>query len=226
MDLFPFGTLSSGSANGTIDGVSYSFFEPNVRCTSVDTYTSLVTRFQNQTILARQKANPYLIITYEYNNIYQQEYNQIAHFISNKNESVNSFYVVNLDEGIVPSSIDTSSTWTPAINNTRLFSATSNTKSNYVFFYNGINFKIGTITAVTTNTSLTCNVDTNNYGTLSDSDGATVSGSRLTMIYPIYEVYLNPNSLGSFQRGDYWPQTPNKGFLHSGSLSFVSKYKI
>ena len=227
MDLFPLGTLSGGSGNGTIDSVSYSFFEPNVKCFSSPSFTSLVTKFQNQTILARKKANPFLNISYEYNNIFLSEYQQIEHFIYNHDEAVNSFYVVDLSKGILPTAIDTSSTWTASIANTRLYSAVSNQKANYCFFSNGINWKLGTVTTVNANTSIVCNVDTNNYGALTDAQGMIITGNQRTLIYPVYQCFITPNALSSFQTNQYWANYDSeRGFMYSGNLTFISKYAI
>lgn len=227
MDIFPLGTLSGGSASGTITSVSYTFFEPNVRAYSRPVFTSLVTRFQNQTILSRKKADPYLLINYEYKDIFLREYKQIEHFIDYKEDAVNSFYVIDLSKGETPTAINTSSTWTASIPNTRLYSLVQNQKANYVFFYNSIDWKIGTITGLTANTSIVCNVDTNNFGTLSDTDGAVVTGIRATMIYPVYECYVIPNSLNSFKTTNYWASTDsNRGHMYSGTISFCTKYKV
>ena len=227
MYIFPIGLLSAASGNGTIDSVSYSFFEPNQKCSSAPIHTSLQAKFQTQTILSRKIAEPYLIITYEYGNIFSSEYRQIEHFVDKKEDAVNSFYVIDLSQGEVPTAINTSSTWTPSIANTRLYSAISNVKSNYIFFFNGVQWKLGTTTAVTTNTSVTTDVDTNNYGDMTDTQGAVVTGNQRVHIYPVYQCYLNPNSLQNFKPTGYWNnKDENRGVMYSGNISFVSKYKI
>lgn len=227
MQLFPLGLMSAASGSGTIDSVSYDFFEPNVRCTSGPVFTSLVTRFQNQTILARKKADPYLNISYEYNNIYASEYQQIEHFLVDKEEAVTSFYVVDLSRGVLPTAINTSSTWIASIANTRLYDTVLNQKANYVFFYNGKSWKLGTVTVVTANTSVTCNVDTNNYGDMTDTEGAVITGNLMTMIYPVYQCFAIPGALTPFKTGTYWSNVDsNRGFLYTGTISFTTKYKI
>jgi hypothetical protein len=227
MDLFPIGTMADGSDNGTIDSVSYSFFEPNVRATSSPKFTSLVSRFQNQTILARKKADPYLTLNYEYNNIYASEYQQIEHFIDSKEDAVNSFYVVDLSKGTLPTAINTSSTWTASIANTRLYDTVTNQKANYMLFYNGVTWKLGTVTTVNANVSVVCNVDTNNYGAMTDAEGAIITEPIMTMVYPVYQCFTPPGSLESFKTTVYWSnEDENRGFLYSGNLSFVTKYKI
>jgi len=227
MDLFPLGTLVAAESYGTIGGVSYNFFEPNDKCKSFVTATSLVTRFQNQTILARKKAEQYLTINYSYRNIFSTEFDQIQHFLENKDEAVNSFYVVDLAKGVLPSAIDTSTTWIASIANTRLYSATTNLKSNYVFFYNGLVWKVGTITTVTTNTSVTCDVDTNNFGTMTDALGSVVTGRRPTMIYPIYQCFAVPGVLATFDVTEWWPNVDtDRGYMWSGNISFTSKYSV
>ena len=227
MDLFPLGTLSGGSGNGTIDSVSYSFFEPNVKASSNARFSTLVTQFQSQTILARKKASPMLTISYEYNNIFLSEFSQIEHFLYSKDEGVTSFYVVDLSKGILPTGIATTSTWTASIANTRLYSAVLNQKANYCFFSNGIAWKLGLVTTVNANTSIVCNVDTNNYGILTDVQGAVITGKRRTMIYPVYQCFASPQSLDSFSTGEYWNNYDSeRGFLYSGNITFTSKYHI
>lgn len=228
MDLFPLGTLSAASGTGTISGVNYNFFEPNKNSNSFPTHSSLQTRFQNQTLLTRKTAEPYLNILYEYNNIFASEYRQIEHFIDDVEDATTSFYVIDLSKGELPSAIDTSSTWTPSISNTRLYSAVTNMKANYLFFYNGVKWKIGLVTSVTANTSITTNVGGTNYGTLSDAEGAVVTGDQATFIYPVYCCYLIPNQLAGFKRTNYWPNadSENCGPMYSGSISFVSKFKV
>jgi hypothetical protein len=227
MDLFPTGTMASGSDNGTIDFVSYSFFEPNVKALSSPTFTSLVSRFQNQTILARKKADPYLTLTYEYNNIYLSEYQQIEHFIDSKEDAVNSFYVVDLSKGILPTAIDTSSTWTASIPNTRLYDTVQNQKANYMFFYNGRTWKLGTVSTVNANVSVVCNVDSNNYGAMTDAEGAIITDPEMTMVYPVYQCFANPGGINSFKTTVYWSnEDSERGFMYSGNLSFITKYKV
>lgn len=227
MDLFPIGTMSAASGTGTIDAVSYSFFEPNGGASSSLSFTSLITRFQNMSIVARKKADPYLTINYEYNNIYSSEYRQIEHFLYSKDDAVNSFYVVDLSKGELPTAMNTSSTWTASIANTRLYSTVTNKKSNYVFFSNGVSWKIGTISTVNTNVSVVCDVDTNDFGVLTDTEGAVITGNRRTMIYPMYQCFATPNSLNSFKTDQYWNNNDsNRGFLYSGNISFISKYKV
>jgi len=225
LDLYPIGIMSSGLGSGTIDSVSYSFFEPNVRCMSSYSLSSLITRFQNQTILARKKSNPFLTITYEYGNIYSSEYRQIEHFLYKKEDAVNSFYVVDLSKGELPTGINTSSTWTASVPNTKLYNTISNQKADYIFFYNGNNWKLGTITTVTANTSVVCNVDTNNYGDMTDAQGMVILGNRRTMIYPVYQCFAVQGSLNSLNVTDHWPNDDSeRGYRYSGSITFITKY--
>lgn len=227
MDLFPIGTLSSGSKYGTVDSVSYSFFEPNLKPSSLTDIYSLLARFQNKTMLARKKASANLTINYEYENIYAWQQRQIEHFLYSKDDAVTSFFVVDLSKGELPTVIDTSSTWTASIPNTRLYSTTPNMKSNYCFFYNGNVWKVGTVTTVNTNISIVCNVDTNNYGSMTDTQGAVVTGNRRTMIYPIYQCFASQGSLGALTPTDYWPNNDsNRGWRYSGTISFTTKYRV
>lgn len=227
MELFPVGLLSAASGTGMIDAVLYPFFEPNKGVSSNPVYTELQTKFGNQTVLTRKTAEPFLTIKYDYSNIFASEYRQIEHFIASKDDAVISFYVVDLNQGEVPTAINTSSTWIPSIANTRLYDTIINQKANYIFFNNGISWKIGTVTTVTENTSVTTDVDTNNFGTLSDTDGAIIAGDQRVHIYPMYTCYLTPGSLQNFKQSGYWSNDDSdRGPVYSGSISFVSKYKI
>jgi len=227
MILFPIGTLAGGTGTGTVESVLYSFFEPNKNCISAPTHSILTTRYKDQTLLTRKVADPYLTISYEYENIFSSEYTQLEHLLNSIDEGNTPIYTIDLSKGVVPSAIVTTSTWTPAISNTRLYSATTNFKSNYIFFYNGNVWKIGTISSVSANTSVTTNVDTNNFGTMTDTQGAIVTGNNRVWIYPIYECYINPGSISSFKVSGYWPNgDSNRGSLWSGSINFSTKYKV
>lgn len=186
-----------------------------------------MTRYENMSILTRKKAEPYLNIIYEYAYILQSEFNQIEHFIESKDDAITPFYVIDLSQGKIPTAIDTSSTWIASIANTRKYSSVTNLKANLVFFYNGNVWKMGTISSVSANTSVTCDVDTNDYGTMTDTQGAVVTGNQKTWIYPVYQCYFNPNGLDSFKVVNRWSNLDsNRGFMRSGTISFVTKYRV
>jgi len=227
--LFPIGDLQAQSSQGLIDGKSYSFFEPNAGCTAKRVYNILTTRFQDQTILTRKKAETYLSITYKYQNIFAREFRQLEHFIESVDEALTSFYLVNLDSGVNPSNIASSlSRWNVTIDGELVYSATTNMKSNFMFLWDGLNFKVGDITSITPsdqNYVIAVDVFTNNYGdlTLSRAQSSAV-------VYPIYEVYTQTNALGSFESTYYIPlniSTSNDGgFMKSGVISFITKYRV
>lgn len=227
MLLFPLGELTGGLGTGKIDDVVYNFFEPNKKARSSVTHTTLISQFETMTILTRKKAQPFLNITYEYRNVFQSEFNQIEHFIISIGDANTSFFIIDLSQGQVPSVINTSSTWVASIPNTRLYSNVTNLKANYIFFYNGSIWKLGTISSISANTSVTTDVDTNNYGTMTDAQGAIVTGNSKVFIYPVYQCYLNPNSLDSFKVTNRWDNNDSdRGFMYSGTISAVSKYKV
>jgi hypothetical protein len=227
MILFPVGTLSGGAGTGAIDSINYSFFEPNKKVNSSTTHTTLITQFQNMVMLTRKKAQPYLNIVYEYSSIFHSEFSQIEHFIMSVDDAVTTFYVVDLSKGEVPTAMNTDSSWVASIPNTRLYTATTNLKSNYVFFYNGNIWKLGTISSVSANTSVTCNVDTNNFGTLTDAQALVITGNSRVFIYPVYECYFVANNLDSFKVVQYWTnKDSDRGQMRDGTVAFVSKYKV
>lgn len=221
MDLFPIGTISGGSNSGTVDGVSYSLFEPNNGATSQIVYTNLYTRYSDQTLLTRQKALPILTLKYDYSDILSREFNQIEHFVNNKTGGLTSFYTVDWSQIIVPTSIDGS--YDITLSNTRLFSSTSYYKSNWVFFWNGADWKLGSVSSVTTNTSITTNV-TADYGELSAAD-VQKSG---VVIYPVYQVYFADNPIQDFNKSKFFNHEDDQdyGYMFSGSITFMSKYKV
>ena len=226
MKIFPIGTVSNGSSSGTIDGISYSMFEPNVTCHSNKVHTILVTQFENQSLLTRKKALPFLTITYEYADIFNREYRQIEHFVDDVEDALSSFFVVDFSKGLTPSSITLSSgDWVVAIDNTRLYSSTANQKANRAFIWDGINWKEGQIASVSTNTSITVDIDANNYGALSLADAQTNG-----MVYPLYEVYLTQNALQNFKSTKFIHADINNsedgGYMKTGKITFVTKYKV
>jgi len=218
-NLFPIGTVSPGSNDGIIGSISYSYFEPNNGVMSRDVPNILTSVFEQQTISTRKKANPYLSITYDYNNIFAREYNQIEHFVNYIAENgLYSFYVVDLSRGITPTSITLSgSDWKVYIPDTRYW---VNSKV-YAFVYaSNYGFQFGSYDSITTNSFIIFNTS---YGDLSLSDA-----NSYAKIYPVYEVYCSPNPLNSFKKGPYIPQdidlTNDGGFMRSGTITFTSKY--
>lgn len=229
MNLFPIGLVDSSNL-GLMDGLSYSLFEPNELVNSNIVHTTLVTQFENMTRLTRQKALPFLTITYEYKGIYTKEFRQIEHFVDSiVEDALNSFVCVDWSKGITPSSISGGG-WitgnTVTIDNTRLFSKIANQKANKIIVWDGIDgFKIGTITNTTTS-NLTVDFSTSAYGGLSYT--AAQSG---VMIYPLYTVYLQQNALGNFKTSEFISgyditQSEIGGFMYDGAINFISKYKV
>lgn len=226
MNIFPIGTVSAASSAGTIDSISYDMFEPNLRAISRKEHINLITVFQNKNVLTRKKAEPFLIMTYEYDNIFAREYRQIEHFVDDMEDALTPFWVVDWSKGQTPSSVvDASGDWTVSVDNTRLFSTTTNMKSWKAFFWDGVNWKVGNVDSITANTSMTIDVDTNNYGGLTLANANTRSN-----VYPIYECYFKQNVIQDFKttyyiKGDI-STSDDGGFMYSGSVTFTSKYRV
>jgi len=224
MDIFPIGTISPGSNNGTIDSVSYSFFEPNAGCESQIIKNILVTSFEQQTRLTRKKSEPYLTVVYTYESIFHREYKQIEHFIySVADDALNPFYVVDFSQGVTPSSIaDSSGDWVVSIDDTRLFSTIENMKADRAFLWNGTGWKEGRVTGLSTNTSITVDVINGNLSLASAQTNA--------IAYPLYSMYAVKNVINQFKKTDYVQETINTsndgGFMRSGNIAFVSRYKV
>lgn len=218
--LFPIGNIASKVSTGSLNAINYSMFEPNAGAKSIEVHTNLLTTFQDQIKLSRKKAEAYLTITYTYDNILSREYNQLEHFVNSVDDAVTSFFTVNWDKGQIPSNVASSTRWTITLDNTRVYSATSNMKANKVFVYNGSSWKMGDVYSITRNTSVVITV---NKGSLRFSNIKLDSVS----IYPVYEVNLSSNALSNFEKGEFWEENgPDRGYLHSGVVSFISRYKV
>ena len=226
MNIFPMGLVAATSDSGTLDGISYNFFEPNAGCSDNYQFDILTSVFQNKIMLTRKKSEKTLIIEYRFDNIFDREYRQIEHFISAMDESLTSFWVVDFSKGQSPDSIAASgSDWLVTIDNTRLFSIIANQKANRAFIKWGTTWKEGQVITITTNTSMVVDVDTNNYGNLS-----LANANLHAMVYPMYEVYAMQGTLANLKTTIYVPEKINidksGGWMRSGSISFVSKYKV
>ena len=226
MDIFPIGTAAADTSKGTLDSISYSMFEPNYSCKSTIVTNILVEKFEQQTLHTRKKSEAYLTISYEYNNIFEREYRQIEHFIYSKDGELTSFYIVDFSKGITPSSVtESSGDWVVAIDNTFLYSAVVNKKAYYAFIWDGVNWKIGSIASLSTNTSITVDVDTDSYGGLT-----LANASAKGIVYPVYQGYAGSGTLGTFKPTVFIDENINTsndgGWMRSGNISFTSKYKV
>ena len=227
MKLFPIGTVVAATNFGTIDSINYKIFEPNNGCRSFKVHTTLTTLFQSQVRLTRKKAAPYLTLTYMYDNIFDREFKQIEHFVDDVDDALTAFHIIDLSRGQSPSYIASSAgTWTIGLDNTRFYSATANFKSNKGIIWDGHgNWKIGDVSAIKLNASVNFDISTNNYGALTDTN-ASIEG----LLYPLYEVYLNAGAMSDFKSTNYVESKLNTskdgGLLRSGTITFLSKYKV
>ena len=227
MNIFPIGAAQAANSQGSMNSVTtWPFFEPNLRCSSNKIYTVLTSRFENQTLQSRKKAEPYLMINYEYENIFAREFHQIETFIDLVEEGLNSFYVVDFSRGQTPTGVtDSSGDWVVAIDFTNYYSTTANQKATRAFLTDGINWKEGPVDSMSANTSITVDVDGSNYGSL-----LLATANTSAVVFPLYEVYLVPNSMSDFKAGTFvggkMTLTKDGGFIRSGSISFTTKYKV
>jgi len=224
--IFPIGLISATSDTGILDSIVYDFFEPNNGCSDNYQFDILTSMFQNRIMLTRKKSEKTLVIEYRFENILDREFRQIEHFIESVDESLTPFWIIDFSKGQTPDSIANSSgDWLVSIKNTRLFSIIANQKAHRVFIKWGKSWKEGTVVTISTNSSIVVDVDTNNYGNLS-----LANANLHAMIYPMYEVYVMQNSLANLKTTVYIPESINinqsGGWMRSGSLSFVSKYKV
>ena len=227
MKLFPIGAISNRSDSGTTDGVSYSYFEPNAGCESGKTYNVLVSKFQSLTAMSRKVTDPLLHISYNYANIYNREYKAIENFVNSVDESLTSFLVVDLDNGKTPSSVSSVlATWEVVIDSTDRYSKVTNSKANRMFLWDGVSsWKMGTVSDVDTNATVTLNLNGSIFGNLSLSDA-----SSKAYAYPVYYVYAAQGSLGSFKKTNFIKENvtlgSDGGWMKSGKIDFTSRYKV
>lgn len=227
MDIFPIGTISAASDDGTIDSITYTMFEPNGGCKSGETDNVLITLFEKKTMLTRKKAEPSLNLSYIYTNIFDREYRQISHFVKSVEGTLTSFWVVDFSMGQSPTSVtDSSGDWVVAIDNTRLYSIIANKKANRAFLWDGkSSWKEGNIVAISTNVSITVNVDGSNFGDLS-----LANANADAFVYPMYEVYLIKGTLDNFNITNFWDDkirtSTDGGYMRSGTINMISKYKV
>jgi len=225
--LFPIGTIAGASNAGSINSKNYYIFEPNseVGCFSNPVYNVLTTRFQDQTLSTRKKSEPYLILTYSYENLFAREFDQLQAFIDEVDDALTSFFVIDFSKGMTPSNVvDNGSTWTVSIDITRPYSTVTNYRANYAILWNAVRrgYRMGAISTVTANTSI---LIAETYGALTAAQAA--SG---TMVYPVYTCYCTPNALSNFKSTNYAIDTNTfaggGGTMYSGSITFTSKYKV
>ena len=225
MLLYPIGTLQASSSLGLMNNISYPFFEANGGCKSSKQYNNLLTLFENQTVQTRKKALTHLLLSYKYDSIFSREYDQIEQFIDTSSGRLESFYVVDFSKGQKPTGITGTTSWTCSLPNTGLYTTVMNSKSNYGFFWNGKSFKIGSVTTVTTNTSVVFDITSLGYGALS-----LTLAQNGGILYPIYQVYCTLDNLDNFEVVGFADSKYNlpvdSGFMRSGEISFTSKHGV
>ncbi len=224
-NIFPMGLVANGSSTGTISGIAgHTLFEPNMRCSSSDMHNILVSQFEQQTRSTRKKANPYITVTYEYENIFNREYAQIEHFVNTIGEGgLNSFYVVDFARGQSPTNVtDGATNWQVDVDNTRYY---ANEQIYTMIRSPKYGFKAGPYTAIDTNTSVTINQTDTTWGSLTLANA--VSDGTL---YPMYKMYFTPSPLAGFKTTYFVNEpmgmaaTQDGGFMRSGTITFVSFY--
>ena len=225
MKIFPIGDVAAASNQGTIGGVSYSMFEPNTNCKSHAVHNILQTQYGDQTLVTRKKAAPFLQINYAYDNIFTREYRQVERAVDNVDESLSNVYVIDFSRGISPSNVASAGAkWTISIDDTYFYSATAGYRANRAVLWNGKAWKEGNITSLTLNASITVDVQANRFGALPLSD------ADKSIVYPLYECYIGQGTMQGFKPGEYWQEDVTTGepggYLYSGEITFVSKYKM
>lgn len=225
MKIFPIGDVAAASNQGTIDGISYSMFEPNTSCQSHFVYNVIQTKFGEQSMVTRKKAAPFLQIIYNYDNIFTREYRQIERAVDDVDEALTPLFAVDFSKGITPSAVASAGAkWTVSIDDTYFYSATAGYKANRALLWNGRAWKEGAISGLTLNASITVDIQANRFGALSLADAAQ------GMVLPLYEAYIAPGVTQNFKPGAYWQEDVTTGepggYMYSGNVNFTSKYKM
>ena len=227
MRLFPIGTIANGSDSGTTSGVTYTFFEPNSGCKSGKVHNILVSRFQNQTAMTRKVTDPFIQIKYDYEDIYNREFKAIENFVDSVDEALTSFLVVDFDNGKSPSSVSSVlDTWEVVIDSTDRYSSVTNYKSNKMFLWDGVSsWRIGTVSDVDTNATVTMDLTGSLFGALT-----LANASAKAYVYPVYTAYLGQGALSSFKNTEFLKENvtlgSDGGWMKSGNVEFISKYKV
>lgn len=225
MKIFPIGDVAAASNQGTINGVSYSMFEPNTSCKSHAIHNILQTQFGDQTLVARKKSAPFLQINYSYDNIFTREYRQVERAVDDVDESLSNVYVIDFSRGITPSAVASAGAkWTVSIDDTYFYSATAGYRANRAVLWDGKAWKEGNITSLTLNASITVDIQANRFGALPLADATN------GFVYPLYECYINQGVMQGFKPGEFWQEDiytgEPGGYLYNGEVTFVSKYKM
>ncbi len=225
MKIFPIGNVVAASNLGALNGVPLAMFEPNKLCESHAVHTILQTRFGDQTQVTRKKAQPFMQISYNYENIFTREFRQVERAVMDVDESLTPLYVVDFSRGLSPSTVATGGAqWTVSIDDTYFYSATAGFRANRAFLWDGRSWKEGNVTGVTLNTNITVNIQGNLFG------GMPLGDATNGMVYPMYESYIAAQALQGFKPGDYWWEDiktgESGGYMYTGNINFVSKYKV
>ena len=224
MLVFPVGTINSSDSTGTLNSITYTMWEPNNGCSSNRIYHNIVSKFESGILTTRQKAEPLIAIHYNYENIFHKEFKQIEHFVRHRKAELNSFYTVDWSSGHTPDSVASlvSGRWKVVIDSTLDYSATGNMKANFGMLWDGNKFRIGQIYSVNTATSIDLSLQ---YGNLT-----LTSAQNEANLYPLYEVYFTQDPIQGFQPTQYiggdLSNTDFAGYMRSGTVSFISKYKV
>jgi len=228
--LFPIGALNATDCTGSIGDLTYTLFEPNSGCESDVIFFNISERFDNQTIHTRKKAEPYLSIRYEYDNIYAREYRQIEHFVDDVGGDLTSFLVVDWSNGETPRFVKGATGKIGIVETNRKYSDTSSYKANNVLLWNGKKFKMYTVTDSSA-TILTVNTS-GTYGNLTATDAEEDADA-----YPVYSCYFSSAPLNDFTKtyyidgdlgatGTTSPLDYVSGWMRKGTITFFSKYKV
>lgn len=213
MYLFPIGDVSSSYSYGTLYGKTYTFFEPNDSADGKYLRNIQTLTTQDRLIDTYKRNDPFRQIDYSYKDILEREYVPIKKFARLVEGGLNSFYVVDLSCGEYVGSV--ASPYELTVDDSSYYSTLPSAGAYYGFAWNGTDFMIGHVTDYDATTV-----------TLSRNYGVTTVANA--MLYPIYEVFVQPGGLDNFKTTVFADDnhSPNHGWVREGSVTFVTKYPV
>ena len=213
MLLFPIGELQTDSSQGVLDSDQFSFFEPNSKVLSHKIFAVDSVKLRDQTLRTTKRAEPFLTLVYEYDNIFNREFTPIDMFMTLVGGPLEPFFTPDLTRG---EKIKETVTFPYQFKSTlrRLYTPTVARGANYALVWNGTELALAHVDAVGTTHVL-----------LSRLFGA---GSLThAVIYPVYEVFLSDDSASTWEPQSFVDtETLDRGYTWSGKMSFTTRWPV
>ena len=226
LTLYPIGYVASDNQNSmgawTDGGTAENLvFEPNNGANKSRIGHTLLSNMENRSLFARKLGEYRHTFSYNYEDIWSHEYNQIKRFVTDiAQHRANDFYMIDFSSGIkVTALASTGGNFNASIYDTSDFTATSGEGGNHACLWNGHNrtFRIGIISSYEEDSSFTFPQSTD-YGNL-----ASTLATDQVFAYPVYRVYL-ANDEEEFRTTTFVRPIYNASFagaVRSGTVRFI-----